>query len=1077
MEPFLYSIARAYVANEADRLVDYCFVFPNKRSGVFFHHAFAKACNKAGVKLPHPATLTISDFIENHIEGKKAERLELIFILYRAYREVIYRHCGGDRKAKEIAEMVDFNRFQRWADMLLGDFNDVDMYLVDSEQIFPNLKRFREISSNYIHPAVLEEIRRHWKLERLPEDIRRLIEKENCNIDREPDNHEDDKLWKHIEKGDSATGHFLRLWQVMLEVYETFRDRLKQAGLYYPGMACREAVENIAQMSRESFEYERYIFVGFNMLSRAEERIFSLIKEKRSDSLLNQEPFADFYFDDASPAFRMHGNIISAFLERYKKQFPPLYDCIAQIESFPKIEITGVTSRIGQAKIVGGICGTLYPEDPDRNVGELRKTAVVLPQENLAQGVLSSMPEWVNPINLTMGYKLRDSRTAAFVRDIVAMHLRSKKSRGVTPTFFYEDVLRVLAHPLIRQLHPDEHRYLVYDIQVKRMFNIEQPYIVENYPALFPVFSYVENLSDPNLVFEYFEKLFHWIQDCWDKLTAQESDENEVEQPAAEEQQVDIDGMVLEHPRKVRATAIVDKMLTRAYLRAIERLKALSGKYLSKQEDVFLADSTMFHLLERLIGGETVNFEGRPLEGLQVIGVLEARGLDFENIIIPSMNERIFPRKHYRKSFIPPHLRAAYKMATQEHQESIYTYYFFRMISRARRVFLLYDTRTQGTGGGQMSRYLAQLLYLYKPKNLQHKVLGYQFGIPEDKTPAVRKTPEIMSELERFRSSVNPRYLSASSINTYINCPLSFYLSYIAGYKRENDYHDYMDESTYGTIIHGVLEDLYKKLRTEYPGRRFDRAILEGLKRRTTDIERAIRIRINRHYNLLGEERDDELKGDAEIFGELIKKYILKMLDREMKNGAFEFIAGEYGKPMVLEISDGKDTEKINFRFSIDRVDRLWFPPESKVEVESILRVIDYKTGADAVEINSIKDMFESPRPDKLRAKAMLQLFLYCQALAQLEGLNEPIMPCIFLVRKVATDDFKPLRISVKREGKKNSEKIPIMDYRDYVEEFNKLMLNVLTDLFNPEVAFEASENPHACNFCEFKSLCGRKRV
>lgn len=1074
-KPFLYSIAEAYIDAQSESLVDYCFVFPNKRSGVFFHHAVAKVCEAKKLKLPHPASTTISDFIEGMVPGQKAERLELIFLLYQSYREVIYRHCGEDRHAQEIAEMVDFNRFQRWADMLLGDFNDVDMYLVGPEQIFPNLKRYREISAHFIEPDVLEEILRHWKLEKLPDDIRRMVETDNIlpeqaagDRDRvvtpDKDVNERERFWDHIGSDRGTALQFFRLWQVMAEVYETFRKRLSDVGLYYTGMAYRSVIDVLSEIPREEFEFKRYIFVGFNMLSRSEEKIFSLMKEKRSDAGGGEPPFADFYFDDASPAFRMEGNTTSSFLKRYKKLFPSIYDCVEPIDTFPKIEICGVSSRIGQAKIAAGICATLYPDNPQRPVEMLRKTAVILPQETMAQGVLASLPERISPVNLTMGYKLRDSRTATFVRDIVSMHLRSRKAHGTEPTFFYEDVLRVLTHPLVRQLHPDEHRRLVYDIQVGRMYNIDRQYVVTHYPALAPVFQYVENPANPVEVFDYFEHLFQWIHECWDRLSRQE--------PAS----IDVDGVELENLRSVKSSAVIDKMLTRAYLRAIERLKSLTHRYLRDQRDLFLADSTMFHLLERIIGGETVNFEGRPLEGLQVMGVLEARGLDFENVIIPSMNERIFPKKHYQKSFIPPHLRSAYGMSTQEHQESIYSYYFYRMISRANRVFLLYDTRTQGTGGGQMSRYLAQLKYLYRPVGLSSRILGYKLDMREEEAPYVLKTPEILRELERFRSDVSPRYLSASSINQYINCPLSFYLSYIAGFKRENEYHDYMDESTYGTIIHGVLEDLYNRLLRERPGSRFNREIIEGLKQRTAEIDKAIRIRINRHYNRLGENCDAPLKGDAEIFGRLMRKYILLVLDREMELGEFEFVAGEYGRPMSLRLSDGYESVNINFRFSIDRVDRLWFPDSSPRAGESVVRVVDYKTGSDQTEIVEVKDMFHPRTEGGQRAKAMLQVFLYCQALTQLDGLDEPIMPCIFPIRKVAKQGFSPLKISEAVPGAKRARKVDIEDYRDYLDEFNRMMLDVLSDLFNPEIPFVPSEDPHACTFCEFHQLCRRKK-
>lgn len=1057
MKPFLYSIAEAYLRNEPENIIDCCFVFPNKRSAVFFHHAFARASRELGVRTPHPASVTISDFVEGMTTGVKGERMEMIFILYQAYREVIYRHAGADSHARAIAELVDFNRFQRWADMLLGDFNDVDMYMVDPAELFPNLERYREISANYVSPEVLEEIRRHWHIDRIPEFgdsfWNHII---HSGDDPEEDSADDSSRGKAVE--------FFRLWQVMLEVYDSFRQRLRKAGLYYSGMAYAEACSHIRSTPRSGFPYRRYVFVGFNMLTKVEETIFSLLKEKPGEDLYNNDAFADFYFDNASPAFALEGNPTAVLLERYVKKFPPLYDCVEPVEGFPKIEITGVASTVGQTKLAGAIVGTLYPAafHPDM----LRKTAVILPQESLAQGILSALPERISPVNLTMGYRLRDSQVASLVRNIVSMHLRSRKSRGIVPTFFYEDVIKVMTHPLMRQTFPRECNRLVYDININRRYNIEAPYIALTYPELATVFRYVEDSGSADEVFGYFERLFRWLLDCW-KVASESSEKNGGEDT---DERFDIDGHNLGEDLTVQSGAIVDRMLVRAYLRAVGRLRSLTARYMGK-EDIFLADSTLFHLMERITGGETVSFEGRPLNGLQVMGVLEARALDFENVIVPSMNERIFPRRHYQKSFIPPHLRSAYGMATQEHQESIYAYHFYRMISRARRVFLIYDARTQGVGAGQMSRYLSQLIHLYRPRGLSSRVLGYRMNPVADIHLEVRKTPEILARLERYRSRENPLYLSASALNTYINCPLSFYLSYIAGYKREDDFNDFMDQSTFGTILHGVLEDLYTMGRQSLPAGKFTRQALEALMGRETEIRKAIVRRINRHYNFLGDDNLTELKGDAEIFGELMRKYVMLTLRREIEAGEFIFLHGEYGIPMRLAIKGQSGSEEINFKYSIDRVDRLF-----RSDGSSVLRVIDYKTGEDPTEIIEIKDMF-CDRGSKYRAKAMMQLFLYCQALTQSQALDEPVQPWIYSLRKVATTPFSPLRITELKPDGGRGRKIPIEDYREYVVEFNDLMLDVLHDFFNPEIPFSAAEGTHACRFCKFSDLCRKKSV
>lgn len=1053
MKPFLYSIAEAYLQYEHDNLVDYCFVFPNKRSGVFFHHAFARASHDLKITLPHPASTTISEFIENFASGKPAERLEMILILYQAYREVIYSHAGADQSAQATAEMVDFNKFQRWADIIIGDFNDVDMYLVDASQLFPNLERYREISANYLEPEVIEEIKRHWRIERIPE-YNDSFWNHIVNISSSDPEDEKQSIIDENEKKGQAI-RFFRLWQVMLELYKTFRQKLSEAGLFYPGMAYREATETIKRLQRKDFNFKKYIFVGFNMLSAAEEKIFKLMKEKRDESSLLSNPFADFYFDDASPAFAMQGNTTAGFLHHYTELFPSQYNCIEPITDFPKIEIVGIASKSGQAKIAGGIVRHLYPENGEYGSDLLRHTAIILPQETMAQSVVAALPPWISPVNLTMGYRLRDSRVATLIKDIVSMHLRSRKSKGITPTFFYEDVLKVLTHPLIRQTHPELCSRIIYDININRWYNIDGGYLTEKRSELAPLFKYVENSGSTDEVFSYFENLFNWLLEQWNNQAT----------PLEDSETIDIDGSDLADFTKVSASAVVDRMLVRAYQRALGRLRSLSSRYLNER-DIYLSDSTLFHLLERLVGGETINFEGRPLDGLQVMGVLEARNLDFENIILPSMNEKIFPRKHYQKSFIPPHLRSAYGMSTQEHQESIYSYYFYRMIARASRVFLIYDARTQGVGGGQMSRYLNQLIYLYKPQGLSNRIIGYSVESRGEVDIHVKKTPEILKELQRYQATENQRYLSASALNLYINCPLSFYLTHIAGYKREDEFHDYMDESTFGTIIHGIFEDIYNAERAQLSNGRFTRQVIESLMQKEVMIEQTITKRINRHYNHLGENNLTSLKGDAEIFGEIIKKYILLVLEREIDAGEFAYLASEFGSPIRLRLQGSTDSAEINFKYSIDRVDRLYHDNNS-----SVLRIIDYKTGEDDTAIVDIKDMFEERTKSGKRAKAMLQLFLYCQALAQEKQLDEAIQPWIYSIRKVATTSFTPLMIS----NPNARGKIYINDYRDYVTEFNDMMLDVLNDLFNPEVPFYPAKNDHACTFCNFAEIC-RKR-
>ena len=1055
IKPFLYSIAEAYVLNEAQSLARYCFVFPNKRNIVFFNHAFSRALQAHSVHTPHPATVTISEFTEELVPHKQPDRIELIFILYRAYRQAILNRCGDSRESRLMAESIDFNKFQRWADMLIGDFNDVDSYMVDPEQIFPNLSNELSISSNFISDEVLEEIKRHWDVDNLSRHGDRFWNHIRHNATDE-DDPEGEKQGKTIE--------FLKLWQVMLDVYREYRRQLEALDMAYPGMAAREAADAIKQWRSSQFAYRRYVFVGFNMLTTAEETIFRRMRDLPApDDGLG--PMADFYFDNASPALRNPGNTAVYSLNKYIKEFKSLYDCVKPVDHFPKIEITGVGSIAGQAKVCGAIVNALYADEDAITPESLRRTAIVLPLESIVNSVLMSLPAKVSPVNLTMGYRLRDSRAAALVKSIVSLHIRARKQHGVEPVFYYEDVTRILTHPLLRQIFPDATARIISEITQRRIYNISQSFIEEHYPIFNPIFKYVENTGDADEVFSYFESLFHWLLEQWE---AYSPDSKKAPSDADDEAIIDdFDGSDLSDAKPVGAAALVDRMLVRAYLAAINRLKALIPKYLGKNE-IYTADTTLFHLLERLVGGETVHYEGRPLNGLQIMGVLETRGLDFENIIIPSMNERIFPRKHFQKSFIPTHLRRAYGMSTLDHQESIYSYYFYRMISRARRVFLLYDARDKGVGGGQPSRYISQLQHIYLPGKTETRVLGYSMPRRIDTEIEIRKTPRILKELYKFLAPTDPRFpqgtaprkLSASSINLYINCPLSFYLSYIEGYNREDEIHDYMDASTFGTIVHGVFQDIYDARKDSVP--LFNRESLSRIKQGKVALQQVIVRRINKHYNVLPDDRlDMPLTGDAEIFGNLIQRYVLLALDNEIKAGDFEYISSEYeSAEKPLTISDGSDSISINFTYKIDRIDRYHGTPENPVD--PTLRFIDYKTGADETFCGSVDEMFQDVGSRK-RNKAMLQLFLYCQAYAQHTSQTDiAIQPWIYSIQRVATRSFEPLRIG----------KATVADYRDYLPEFNAMMYNILYDLFNPEIPFTMCADNHTCNYCKFSQIC-----
>lgn len=1012
--PFLKDIAQNYVAKEQN-LLDICFVTPNKRSAIFLTKHLSDELKAVGgdKAVFLPSIMTISDLVADFSGNVEASRIEQLFLLYNVYSDILKQHLTPD-EIKTGKNLIDFNRFQYWGDILLTDFNDVDKYLVDSRQLFKNVENLKEISANYLTPEQIEVIRRYWNDDLVPEPVK--------------------EFWNHAitnTRGDSNgkrnVAGFVKLWQVMNEIYEDFRGRLRSRGMTYSGMAYRDTVEIIKETDADDLPFKRYVFVGFNVLSTSEHKIFSLLRDYG---------VADFYWDYASPTFPMRTNRASQFLRKLVKEFPSLYPVANEpLKDYPDVTVIAMPSTTAQPQLIGPILRKLHPAvfaDADASQEELVNTAIVLPDENLCLPLLHSLPGKLTNVNVTMGFSLRQTPVASLLKNIISMQLRARKLKFEN-TFFYEDVLAVLSHPLIRTASSETCDLIVKDINLSRLFNIPVSHLQEKrFASLRPIFEVVENVNDSNAVFGYFERLIDWLMTIVriERL------------PSAEED--DIIGVIK------AGSPVLEAGFLQTYKDAISELRRLESTYL-KPGKIFMEDKTVFHLVERVVGNQTVSFEGMPLKGLQIMGVLEARALDFDNIVITSMNERVFPRKHYSKSFIPNALRRSYGMATLEFQESIYAYYFYRMITRANRVFLLYDSRNIGARSGNVSRYVNQLKYIFPANRVKFLNGFYDMKVSDSPVIEIAKTPRILEKLKSYKDETGGRFLSASSINDYIRCPLEFYLKHVERYYEEQELKDYMDEGTFGTVIHETLETLYMEARGESEEIEMTPGLIAKLKNEKL-IARHLSRAIKKHYLKLDPDDPRPLTGDSAIYVNVIPRNIRYMLDRERELGRFFFRHGERPASVRLKINDSLTA---NFTFRIDRVDR-----GIDDNGDSFIRLIDYKTGSDAITVPEIERLFD---PDaKARPKAILQLLLYCNAYAQHENYFGPIQPMLYLMKKMAVDKIKPLSIA----------KTPVNDYRIFNDQFMALLSKTLDELFDPDIPFIARPDKEHCKYCKFTDVC-----
>ncbi|MEZ3591907.1 MAG: PD-(D/E)XK nuclease family protein [Muribaculaceae bacterium] len=983
MDAFLRLVARAYARNEGASLHDVCFVFPNKRSGTFFRHFLGEEMGYAYIE---PEITTVSDFVASFSDGVVATRFEQLFILYNEYRRILIENGSED--------FFDFDQFQFWGDMLLNDFGDVDRYLVDPEQLFVNVQRYREIKSDYLTDEQREIISRYWGDTRLQEST--------------------EHFWTHFQGGElvgkGPKGSFLRLWEILLELYQAFRARLQEHGLCYDGMLYRNAVEHIRHADRDELPFRRVVFVGFNVLSTSEIKIFELLKAR---------DIADFYWDYNSPVFAAGENRSTRFLKEYVAQFKPRYTLDeTPITEFPDIHIIGVPSEIAQAQEVSRIISQLAADGEIADLSNAIDTAIALPDENLFIPLLHALPPEAGTINVTMGYPLKYSSVASLISDVVSMQLRSRFVKGEL-LYYYEDISNLLKHPFVQAIASAEAAEILEGMERKRRFNIPASELTGLYPRLSPLLSAVRDTSSTTEIFDYMSQLLDFI---YRNLPGEEGEEQH---------------------------ASIDRGFIVRYIQALGELRQSVEKF-----GITMHEKTFFQILERAISSETVNFTGEPLRGLQVMGVLETRALTFDNVIILSMNERVFPRKHYSRSLIPNALRHGYGMATIDFQECIYAYYFYRLISRAKNVYLLYDSRNSGVKSGEPSRYIQQLLYLHpNPRySLHRETKFFNIGQSQESEIVIPKTPEIMARLRRYTTEGSGKFLSASAINQYINCPLEFYLEKVLDLHVPDEVTEYMDSSTYGTIVHEVAQKLYESLRGDRDEVVVTKELLRRLQHSRQRIEREITRSVNEHFNKLGEEDYTPLDGEAKVLGIVMAEFIVSMLRAEEAFAPFAFIEGELKIERRWKITDDIT---INIKQYIDRLDRL--------ESTGLLRVVDYKTGGDRNDAREIGQFFDSTLPD--RRKALLQLFIYCNVLADERNIPEhPIQPVLYLLKTVATKGLAPVKI----QGEE------VMDYRKYNDEFMARFRAVITEMFDPATPFRPACDDHACKYCKFKGICNK---
>lgn len=802
------------------------------------------------------------------------------------------------------------------------------------------------------------------------------------------------KFWSSIGPEMSLTEQkrlFLKVWQSLPAIYKEYRERLFKIGIGYPGMIYRTTAERIIRGESISLEPKRYVLAGFNALSKSEEILFK--------HLASSEYGAEFYwdYDDYYVANRDHE--AGMFMRDNIKSFPSTehisHNNFTNISK--RINVTACASNIVQVKHISNILNTLPKEELDK------QTAIVLTDENLLIPLLHSLPESIDSVNVTMGYPIKTTLAYTFVERLIALQSHSRhKDEGAK--FYYADVMELLSHPYIMDSRRELCLKLSHDITANKITSVDSSMFAED-RLLNIIFSY--KCNDWRELSKYICDILLALLDAQRNMTT-------------------------EHIEYLR---IVHEEILKTSL-------SLQNCNVESTIEVFCS------LLRRHLQCVTIPYEGEPIEGLQIMGILETRNIEFKNVIILSMTDANFPgNRTEQPSFIPYSLRLAYGMPTPEQHEAMYGYYFYRLIQRAERVDMLYCSRADEKSTGEQSRYIYQLEY-ESPYHIDKQSVGVDLKLEETKPIVVAKGEKEMAILNRYITPNSGYSLSPTALFRYIECPLKFYFATIAHIKTLDEISNKIDALTFGNILHETMQELYTPL-----------IGVDGAKEKIAKlrnkhlIESAVDKTIAKLLQGSDSASKEEFSGDTLLVRDIIIKYIFEGVMRfDSLRNEFTIAGLEDPVESCYPISGNRS---VNLSGRADRIDRL---------KNGTLQIIDYKSGSSPhLEFNGISTLFDGAPHERI--SNIFQTLLYSMMLYR-EHKRESC-PSLFYASQMLTEEYSPLIVD-KSSGKY------IDKYSDIGLSFEKELTRVFEEMFDSTIEFRQVADADACTYCDYKKICRR---
>lgn len=955
METFLKQVAHDLYNKTEGNFTKVAIVFPNKRASLFFNEYLAQESDRP---IWSPTYVSISELFRQSSDLSIADPIKLVCDLYKVFQ-----------KATGSKETLD--DFYFWGEMLIADFDDADKNMADTHALFSNLKDLNELMDNY---DFLEE----GQKEALSQFFHNFS----------------------INQVTELKQRFISMWNVLGDIYAEYKALLESQSIAYEGMLYRQVIE---QLDVEALPYNKYIFVGFNVLNKVEHTLFKK---------LNEAGKAMFYWDYDTFYLNKTPHEAGEFIRRNLRDFPSelpasFFDNLNQ----PK-EVTFIESPTENGQV------RYLPQWIRENLtSQEKETAVVLCNEALLQPVLHALPDNVKHINITMGFPLSQTPAYSFVNALMELH-----TSGYNPNngrYLFAEVISVLKHPYTRQLSPEAEK-------------LEQTLTRDN--RFYPLPS---ELKQDNVL----ELLF-----------------------TPRRNNLDLCSMLSEALKEV---AVIYQQQAASHSDAFDQLyrESLFKTYtlvncfhtLIESKELNVQAGTFQRLLTRVMSSSSIPFHGEPAIGMQVMGVLETRNLDFRHLIMLSVNEGQLPKAGGDSSFIPYNLRKAFGMTTIDHKIAVYAYYFYRLMQRAEKVTLVYNTATDGINRGELSRFMLQFLIEWGYPVLRKQLEAAQS--PQSSAPIIiEKTPDVMERMKSvFDIRNNPKALiSPSALNCYLDCPLKFYYKYVALLSAPDEVTADIDSAKFGSIFHYAAEHIYKDLTAH--GKLISKENLETLLKDEVRLQTYVDNGFKELFFNLPQNEQPEYNGIQLINSAVIVKYIQQLLRNDLRYAPFTFVGSEQRIFENIEICTPTGDIQSRIGGIIDRID-------SKGES---LRIVDYKTGGDADTPTNVQSLFI---PDKKRSNYIFQTFLYASIVCKkLREKNDSrlVAPALLYIHRAASENYSP----VIQMGEPRKPKEPVDNFAQYEGDFRENLKTLLEDIFNPDISFTQTEIEDKCAYCDFRALC-----